>query len=174
MFTIRQICNINFPFHPRSKIPATIKRRKEKEMRVVLSVAVYKKKLRNIPKNSKLSILNLYSNTSIYIILTVCKLSPLTLHRKAIVSNSYVPWVPLRAVLWPWTNLKRGTIINFIIIFSKNHDFEECQWLFSTSFQNLCFMSKILKDATVWGPLFHRGHWTAALKALALIWHWPF
>jgi len=32
-------------------------------------------------------------------------------------------------------------------------------------------MSKILKAATVWGLLFHRGPWAAALKALALIGH---
>ena len=28
-----------------------------------------------------------------------------------------------------------------------------------------------LKDATVWGAIFHRGPWAAALKTLALIWH---
>jgi hypothetical protein len=36
----------------------------------------------------------------------------------------------------------------------------------------LCLTFDILNESLDWGPLFNWGPWAAALKALALIWHW--
>jgi len=56
-----------------------------------------------------------------------------------------------------FSSLKKGHHHNFNYCFSQYHGFGERFWHFSVSglvqnFQNLSFMSEILKDATVWGP----------------------
>ena len=76
----------------------------------------------------------------------------------------------LKTIRGPGLILKWGP---YLVSFEKIYDMRgplaySVQWINTT----LSLIFSILHEKLVRGPLFNRGPWAAALKALALIWPW--